>query len=276
MQDEYEHKSFDGQETGRLGDAVPSSETNKQLPPSKIANTGLSRLNAICAAKNTRVPEVGPSFHKLADTMLVPKTVQMDAIGMYRATFPMLGQLSKSKQVALEAVCLFTACKAATQLKVPKTKEQLCGAFDVELSVFFQVHLMFTDASKDKPWYMLATDTDRATDMLPTILNYVGHTWKQAQKAYITRQVTDMYESIVSSDFFRKRMSHLNVKGILAAMIWMVCADMAGLVGKPSKAELGQLIGITQNTINNNVRLLREASDTVAAPQKQQEQSATV
>jgi transcription initiation factor TFIIIB Brf1 subunit/transcription initiation factor TFIIB len=278
VSDEAEFRSFKDdmgvvEDNSRVGAAIQTHGTGtnaltETLPQSTIQNDKrLDKMNRICAAAASSsqhasrgsAQTVSETFQfTCSERLRLPQSVITDAVGMYEATKQALGAV-KNKQAALEAVCVFYACKAAPRLKVQKSKEQVCAAFHVPLNLFLKVNIAFTNAAQDKPWYKLATDLEQAPDMLPPLLNKVGTDWSSRQRMAVTRRVTELYTR------HSRAMEHLEIGGVLAAMLWVVCNSPGqdGNSCKVTKARLAQLVGVTHTTISNNIKLLSRVDSSV-------------
>lgn len=240
----------------RLGAPVHElqhQQHHQQQQTSIAGNDRLNKLNQACwDRKQAAKLQLSPEFYERVSRLLVlPKAVVAQAVHFYQSTRPCFGPLSKAKVAALEAVCVFYACKAAAQLRVPKTKEQVCAAFSVPMALFWQVSNMFTDAAKGKPWYKMVTELETAPDMLPNLLNKVGYDWSSRQRMQVAERISRMYAE-------NKHMMHLEIGGVLAAMLWLVCKDMLPAAASLSKAELAKVVGVTHTTISNNIKILQK------------------
>lgn len=185
--------------------------------------------------------------------MTIPSTVVADAAGLFRAMQPAMGSsmgpLHGAKLDALEALCLFYACKAAPHLSVTKTKEQLCAVFGVPMTVLWKVNNAFSDAAKGTPWYRLVTDLEELPSMLPTLINRLGSSWSSAQRLEVRRAVAQLYQR------HQQAMGHHEMGGVLAAMLWWVCSRMPALKSM-TRMQLAAAVGVTHTTISNCIRVL--------------------
>lgn len=253
LSSEAEYRTFQDEQGGKAcnnKERVGPPSGMDTPPVSKIANAGLNKLNQLCGGRDN-IPNVSPNFFKRTENLLIPQCVAADAVSMFRSMRPCMGNLTKQKLAALEAVCVYYACKGATQLKVPKTKEQVCLVFEVPMPLFWHINDSFTNASRGKPWYRLVTDIERAPDMLPTMLNRIGNDWTSRQRMEVTRKVTALYQQ------HHRHVKQLCIRGVLAAMLYMVCQDTV-LPKQLTKAQLAAAAGITHTTVSNNIRLLEK------------------
>lgn len=267
MCEQAEHRSFagDNQEhhppdvASRVGPQVAQADGRVMLAPLKIAkNDRLNKLNAMCAGRDT-TPQVSDSFKASVEALCMPEAVVADAVSMYRSTRRSFGALTKAKQSALEAVCVFYAGKAALAAIGQRSKEQVCTAFQVPLTLFWQMNKAFADAAVNRPWHGLVTEVELAPAMLPGWLRQLGPEWSLWQRMEMEKKVKELYRR------HYRRIGHLEEGGVLAALLWLVHKDFKRTEVKLSKGKLAEVAGVTLTTINNAIQLIERARGRAAA-----------
>ncbi|WIA10879.1 hypothetical protein OEZ85_011045 [Tetradesmus obliquus] len=204
VSDEAEFRCFSDdfgqvQDKSRLGPPAAAGEHDAAaLPASKIAhNPLLDRLNRSCCDRD-KSPKVSADFFRIAEDVLhIPRTVSEDAVAMFKATVRDIPGSHKCRirPAAMEAVCVFYACKRATHLRLTKTKEQVCAAFGVQMPTFVLMNNTFALVARTKPWLSATVTSEEAPAMLPVLLRHAGLHWTAKQRADVSNSVAALYRS---------------------------------------------------------------------------------